>query len=223
MLTPQEVRELFAVVRSLVDEGLAVVFITHKLEEVMASSDRVVVMRDGRVVGETTSRQRPITAGLARMMVGRDVVFRVEKPASVCGATVLEVSDLNVVDERKSRGGQGRLVRRVRRRDRGHRRSERQRPDGAGRGPDRPAQGRVRLHRSQGARTSRKASARETIEAGVSHVPEDRQRRGLVLEFDLAENMILGDHQASTLHGQGHHAAGCDRERRPRNESMTTT
>ena len=59
MLTPQEVSELFEIVRQLVDEGLAVVIITHKLDEVMAFSDRIVVMRAGRVVGETQARPRP--------------------------------------------------------------------------------------------------------------------------------------------------------------------
>jgi ABC-type uncharacterized transport system ATPase subunit len=78
VLTPQEVRELFAVIRSLVDAGLSVVLITHKLDEVMGVADRIVVMRDGRVVGETTPK-RTDQIGLARMMVGRDVVLRVDR------------------------------------------------------------------------------------------------------------------------------------------------
>jgi simple sugar transport system ATP-binding protein len=82
VLTPQEVRELFGVVRSLTAEGLAVVFITHKLEEVMAVADRIVVMRGGKVIGETRPAETD-EAGLARMMVGRDVVLRIDKaPAS---------------------------------------------------------------------------------------------------------------------------------------------
>jgi simple sugar transport system ATP-binding protein len=193
VLTPQEVRELFGVVRSLVDEGLSVVFITHKLEEVLASSDRVVVMRDGRVVGETLPKNTD-AAGLARMMVGREVVFRVEKPASVCGETVLEVADLYVKDERGldavkhisfdvcsgeivaiagvSGNGQTELVEALT----GLRKVE---------------EGSISLKGED----ITKATARESIESGVSHVPEDRQRRGLVLEFDLTENMILGDHR----------------------------
>lgn len=193
VLTPQEVRELFTVVQQLVDEGLSVVLITHKLEEVMASSDRVVVMRDGRVVGETKPADTD-TAGLAKLMVGREVVFRIERNPSHYGDTVLEVEDLHVLDERRleavkgvsfavsggeivaiagvSGNGQTELVEALT----GLRRVE---------------SGSIRLKDGDITR----ASARETIESGVSHVPEDRHRRGLVLEFDLAENMILGDHR----------------------------
>ena len=99
VLTPQEVTELFRVVRSLVDEGLSVVFITHKLEEVIAIADRIIVMRDGAVVGETTPAATD-EIGLARMMVGRDVVLRVEKGLVHCGDTVLSVEDVHVRDDR---------------------------------------------------------------------------------------------------------------------------
>lgn len=194
VLTPQEVRELFAVVRSLVSGGLSVVFITHKLEEVMSVADRVVVMRDGRVVGETRPSDTDM-AGLARMMVGRDVVFRIEKKPPVCGESVLVVDDLVVFDERHleavrgvsftvcageivaiagvSGNGQTELVEALV-------------------GLRRPRSGTVSLK----GRNITNATAREAIEAGVSHVPEDRHRRGLVLEFDLTENVILGDHRS---------------------------
>jgi simple sugar transport system ATP-binding protein len=193
VLTPQEVRELFGVVRSLVEGGLSVVFITHKLEEVLASSDRIVTMRDGRVVGETRPEDTD-AAGLARMMVGRDVVFRVEKTASVCGETVLEVADLMVKDERGLDavkdvsfdvcGGEVVAIAGV-----------------SGNGQTELVEAITGLRKIESGTIAlkdmdlTKASARRTIEAGVSHVPEDRHRRGLVLEFDLAENMILGDHR----------------------------
>ncbi len=83
VLTPQEVHELFEIVRQLVDEGLAVVIITHKLDEVMAFSDRIVAMRAGRVVGETRPAETD-EAGLAKMMVGRDVVLQ-NRQAAVDG------------------------------------------------------------------------------------------------------------------------------------------
>lgn len=194
VLTPQEVRELFGVVRSLVDEGLSVVFITHKLEEVMAIADRIVVMRAGRVVGETKPSETD-DAGLARMMVGRDVVLRIEKSGKVsCGDTTLEVEDLRIADDRgleAVRGisfsvcagevvgiagvggnGQTELVEAIV-------------------GLRRPKSGSIALK----GRDITHAGARESIEAGVSHIPEDRHRRGLVLEFDLAENLVLGDHR----------------------------
>jgi len=192
VLTPQEVRELLGVVRSLVSEGLAVVLITHKLEEVMLAADRVLVMRDGRVVGETRPSETD-EVGLARMMVGRDVVLRIDKGASSPGAVVLEVADLAVNDDRglealkgvslKVRGGEIVGIAGV---------------DGNGQrelvesivGLRRPERGVISLK----GKDITRAPARETIAAGVSHVPEDRHRRGLVLEFDIAENLVLGDH-----------------------------
>jgi simple sugar transport system ATP-binding protein len=201
VLTPQEVQELFEVVRSLVAEGLSVVFITHKLEEVIAVSDRIVVMRAGRVVGETRPSETD-TAGLARMMVGRDVVFRVEKTPAECGDNILHVSDLEVRDDRKleavkgvsfdvcagevvaiagvSGNGQAQLVEAIT----GLRKVE---------------SGTVELAGND----ITDDSVRKTTEAGISHVPEDRHRRGLVLEFDLAENMILGDHHGHPFTRRG--------------------
>ncbi|MDP2182472.1 MAG: ABC transporter ATP-binding protein [Actinomycetota bacterium] len=201
VLTPQEVRELFGVVRSLVDEGLSVVFITHKLEEVMAVADRIVVMRDGGVVGETRPEETD-EVGLARMMVGRDVVLSVEKGETTCGADVLEVDGLTVDDDRGleavrgvsftvcageivaiagvSGNGQAQLVESIV-------------------GLRRPKDGTIRLKGTD----ITHASARASIEAGVSHIPEDRHRRGLVLEFDLAENLILGDHRMAPYATRG--------------------
>ena len=195
VLSPQEVRELFSVVRSLVTGGLSVVLITHKLDEVMGIADRVVVMRDGRVVGETTPAETD-QVGLARMMVGRDVVFRVGRTEAHPGPTVLEVRDLVVLDERKLeavkgvslsvRAGEVVGIAGV---------------DGNGQrelveaivGLRRPKSGSILLRDKD----ITHATPHATIEAGVSHVPEDRHRRGLVLEFDLAENMVLGDHTSA--------------------------
>ena len=191
VLSPQEVGELFGVVRSLVTEGLSVVLITHKLDEVMGAADRVVVMRDGRVVGETTPGETD-QIGLARMMVGRDVVLSIEKTAANPGEVVLEVRGLVVQDERKLealkgvsltvRAGEVVGIAGV---------------DGNGQselveaivGLRRPSSGSI----SMLGKDITHAATRATIRAGVSHVPEDRQRRGLVLEFDLAENLVLGD------------------------------
>jgi len=193
VLTPQEVRELFGVVRSLVDEGLSVVFITHKLEEVMAVADRIIVMRAGKVVGETKPADTD-DIGLARMMVGRDVVLRVEKTSSTSGAAVLEIEDLHVMGDRgleavsgvtlSVRGGEVVAVAGV-----------------SGNGQTELVEAIVGLRKPKGGSIELKgknitrANARKSIEAGVSHIPEDRHRRGLVLQFNLAENMVLGDHR----------------------------
>ena len=192
VLTPQEARDLFVVLKALVGEGLAIVLITHKLDEVMLAADRVIVMRDGRVVGETVPSQTD-EAGLAHLMVGRDVVLRVERGASHPREPVLEVSGLVVDDDRglqavcgvglTVRGGEIVGIAGV---------------DGNGQrelveaivGLRRPKAGGIALK----GREITRAPVRETIAAGVSHVPEDRQRRGLILQFDLAENLILGDH-----------------------------
>ena len=193
VLTPQEVRELFAVIQSLVDEGLSVVFITHKLEEVMAVADRIIVMRAGKVVGETRPADTD-DVGLARMMVGRDVVLRVEKAPSTCSAEVLSVEDLRVAGDRgldavcgvsfTVRGGEIVAVAGV---------------SGNGQtelieaivGLRKPTAGTIRLKDVD----ITHANARKSIEAGLSHIPEDRHRRGLVLQFNLAENLVLGDHR----------------------------
>ncbi len=201
VLTPQEVTELFRVVRSLVDEGLSAVFITHKLEEVVAIADRILVMRDGALVGETTPSETD-EIGLARMMVGRDVVLRVEKGVSTCGATILEAKDVRVEDDRGLEAVKGvtfsvcageiLAIAGV---------------DGNGQrelvesivGLRRPSGGAIELK----GKDITRANARASIEAGVSHIPEDRHRRGLVLEFNIAENIILGDHRTPPIAGRG--------------------
>jgi len=197
VLTPQEVHELFGIVRQLVTEGLAVVIITHKLDEVMAFADRIVVMRAGRVVGETRPRDTD-EAGLAKMMVGREVVLRVTKTDAHPGENVLEIDNLHVMDDRKleavrgvsfvvrsgeivgiagvSGNGQSEIIEAIS-------------------GLRRPSAGRVLL-RGKDITRSNPASS---IEAGVSVVPEDRRRRGLVLEFDLIENITLGDQRRPPL------------------------
>jgi len=201
VLTPQEVHELFGIVRQLVTEGLAVVIITHKLDEVMAFADRIVVMRAGRVVGETRPRDTD-EAGLAKMMVGREVVLRVTKTEAHPGENVLEIDDLHVMDDRKleavrgvsfvvrsgeivgiagvSGNGQSEVIEAIS-------------------GLRRPASGRVLLRGTDITR----ANPATSIEAGVSVVPEDRQRRGLVLEFDLVENITLGDQRRPPLSKYG--------------------
>jgi ABC-type uncharacterized transport system ATPase subunit len=201
VLTPQEVRELFSVVRSLVTEGLSVVLITHKLDEVMGIADRIVVMRDGGVVGETTPAQTD-EVGLARMMVGRDVVFRVERAAANPKETVLEVRELVVLDDRKLEAVKGVSL--------SVRAGEVVGIAGVdGNGQRELVEAIVGLRKPRGGsialrgRDITHATPHATIEAGVSHVPEDRHRRGLVLEFDLAENLVLGDQSSAPYASAG--------------------
>ena len=99
VLTPQEVNALFGTLRTLVDDGLTIVFITHKLDEVMEVSDRVTVLRKGKVVA-TVETAATTKAQLAQMMVGREVVFRIEKKPAERGERILEVRDLHAHDDR---------------------------------------------------------------------------------------------------------------------------
>lgn len=189
VLTPQEAEELFKVIRSLTDQGKSVIFITHKLREVMAIADRITVLRNGRVVGTTTPSQTT-EEQLASMMVGREVLLRVNKRPASPGATVLKVENLQAVDDRGNlavRGvsfevragevlgiagvqgnGQTELVQAL-----------------TGLRP--PLAGRVWMMGTE----VTSAPPRRILERGIAHVPEDRQQDGLVLSFPVANNLML--------------------------------
>ncbi|HVT15257.1 MAG TPA: ABC transporter ATP-binding protein [Thermoanaerobaculia bacterium] len=210
VLTPQEVEGLFAILRRMRGQGKTVVIITHKLSEVMAISDRVTVMRDGRVVGNLETRATS-AAELARLIVGRDVLLRVVKAPARPGATVLAVRGLRTVGVEGVEGvggvGGGAGGDGARRLDgvsftvrageivgiagvEGNGQTE---LIEALAGLIEPASlaGEIEL---EGKDLLRARGARGRREMGIAHVPEDRQRRGLVLAFDLAENSILGVH-----------------------------
>src|SRR5205085_36486 len=102
VLTPQEARELFEILKTLTNEGMSVIFITHKLNEVLEVADRITVLRRGKRI-DTVDRQGATEQGLARMMVGRDVLLRVDKAAPSAAAAaepLLSVEDLHVLDDR---------------------------------------------------------------------------------------------------------------------------
>src|SRR5207342_575503 len=100
VLTPQEAKELFEILRTLTNEGMSVIFITHKLKEVLEIADRITVLRRGKMI-ETFSREGATQETLARSMVGREVLLRVEKTPAQPGENVLEVHDLKVLDDRE--------------------------------------------------------------------------------------------------------------------------
>ena len=192
VLTPQEVDELFGIMRSLKEQGKTIIFITHKLQEVMAIADVVTVMRRGKVVGSVavkdTSRQE-----IAAMMVGRQVLFRVQRSQADPGETVLTVKDLNALNNKNlpalrdisftvrarevlgiagvEGNGQSELVEVLT----GLRRAQR---------------GQVELN----GRAITNLTPRMIRERGTCHIPEDRHRRGLVLDFSVSQNMVLGIH-----------------------------
>jgi simple sugar transport system ATP-binding protein len=194
VLTPQEVEEFFAILRGMRAQGKTIVIITHKLSEVLAISDEVTVMRDGRVVGNVKTSETN-AAELARMMVGREVLLRVEKPDAKPGDTVLSLRDLTVLGRDGSKrldgislevrageivgiagvegNGQTELIEVL-----------------AGLIPRSHLTGSIGFE----GRDITRLNARARKELGIAHVPEDRHRRGLLLDFSLAENTILGVH-----------------------------
>jgi ABC-type uncharacterized transport system ATPase subunit len=192
VLTPQEASDLFEILRTLKREGISIIFISHKLNEVLEIADRITVLRRGKKI-ETVPREGATEESLARAMVGREVLLRVDKPPAQPGDIMLDVKELRVVDDRgieKVRdlslsvrageivgiagvdgNGQSELIDAIA----GLRKVESGSVEGAG-------------------RALATASAREMFDAGLGHSPEDRQRRGLVLEFSIAENVALHDY-----------------------------
>ena len=194
VLTPQEVEEFFAILRRMREQGKTIVIITHKLSEVLAISDNVTVMRDGRVVGDLKTSATN-AAELARLMVGREVLLRVDKPEAKTGDTVLSVRDLSIAGRDGGKrldgvsfevrageivgiagvegNGQTELIEAL-----------------AGLIPGSHVSGAMVF----AGHDITRMDSRKRRELGIAHVPEDRHRRGLLLDFSLAENTILGVH-----------------------------
>ena len=189
VLTPQETEELFEIMRSLTDQGKSIMFITHKLKEVMAISDRVIVLRDGRLVGETTPPETSLEE-LAEMMVGREVDLVVDKGPASPGDVVLEVDGLTADDAR------GHPV--VRGVDLFVRAGEILGVAGVqGNGQTEIVEVLTGLLSATGGSVRilgqdvTSASPRRITELGVAHVPEDRQQDGLVMTFPIFDNVVL--------------------------------
>lgn len=189
VLTPQEAEELFKIMRNLAQQGKSIVFITHKLKEVMAVADRITVLRAGQVVGTTQPRETS-ERRLAAMMVGREVILSVERKPAQPGEVVLEVRDLHALSDRLTPAlnsvslevrageilgvggvqgnGQTELVEAI-----------------TGLRP--VASGQIRILGQE----MTNASPRQILESGTAHIPEDRQEDGLVLPFPVHDNLVL--------------------------------
>ena len=191
VLTPQEVEDFFNILRLMKEQGKTIVIITHKLEEVLAISDDVTVMRDGKVVGNVKTSETN-TKELARMIVGRDVLLRVEKTDANPKENILNVENVSIVGKHGAAvenvsfnvrageivgiagiegNGQTELIEAI-----------------AGLMPI--SQGKIELL----GKDISKLPVRRRTELGIAHIPEDRHKRGLLLDFDLAENSMLGVH-----------------------------
>ncbi len=189
VLTPQEADELFAVMRRLVEQGVSIVFISHKLKEVLAVADRISVLRDGRLVGTTTPAQAT-RESLAEMMVGREVLLTVVKEEARPGEPVLQVNGLRTLDDRDQvavndvsfevRAGEILGIAGVQ-----------------GNGQRELVEALTGLRSVEGGEVSvlgqdvTHASPRQITEMGVAYIPEDRQKHGLVLSYPVADNLVL--------------------------------
>lgn len=189
VLTPQEVDELFTIMRKLVEKGKSIIFITHKLREVLEFADRITVIRGGKVVGSTTPQEADQRL-LASMMVGRAVELNVDKKPADPKDAVLKVENLVALDDRDQLAidgvsfevrsgeilgiagvqgnGQTELVRVLT-------------------GLAHPVDGKITLLGED----ITGASPRKITELGTAHIPEDRQRDGLVLNFPIVDNLVL--------------------------------
>lgn len=189
VLTPGETEELFSVLREMVDQGKTIIFITHKLREVMMISDRVTVLRDGRVVG-TIRTDNTSKAELAKMMVGREVFLDIEKSDVERGENVLELRGVHALSDRgvqaltdvsiKVHSGEVLGIAGV---------------DGNGQtelaetvmGLRQPLSGEIYIQHKM----VNFHSTRSIIDMGVAFIPPDRKKMGLVAEFSISENLML--------------------------------
>ena len=201
VLTPQEVEDLFDVIEELTAQGKTIIFITHKLGEAMEAADEITVLRDGKNVG-TVAAEETDRESLAEMMVGREVLMEVDKPTVEFGDPVLSVSNLTVTDDRGvdvvtdvsltvregevfgiagvDGNGQSELVEAIT-------------------GIRHPPEGTIALEGTDITDTDRL----DRIHDGMAYIPEDRQSRGLVMDFDLVGNAILGSQHSRPFADRG--------------------
>mgnify|MGYP001163261174 CR=1 FL=1 len=188
-LTPQEIDELMKIMKNLIDEGKSIILITHKLNEIMAVSDRVTIIRKGEGIGTvTTAESSP--EELASLMVGRQVTFKTEKKEATPGEVALDIQNLVVEDNRKiakvknlnlqvrygeivgiagiDGNGQSELIEAIT-------------------GLRKTKSGSIRL----GGHELANESPRKITETGVGHIPQDRHKHGLVLNFSVGYNSVL--------------------------------
>ena len=189
VLTPQEIRDLFRIMRELTSRGVSIIFITHKLKEVLEIADRITTLRGGRVIG-TVTPQETDEHKLAAMMVGREVILTVEKGPAHPSGEVLRVDNLKVLDDRGVsvvndasfcvRAGEVLGIAGVQ-----------------GNGQTELVEALTGLRRAAGGKISlldqdmTNRPPRPIIENGTAHVPEDRHKHGLVLPFPITDNLVL--------------------------------
>ncbi len=192
VLTPQEVDELFKILKSLKGQGKTIIFITHKLNEVMAISDQVTIMRNGKVVG-TKETSQTNTAEIATLMVGREVLLKTDKIEQLAGKSVLRLEQVSAFNQHRypvlksinlsvkegqilgiagvEGNGQAELVEVI-----------------TGLRP--VSSGHIYLYDLD----LTGLNPRKIRELNIAHIPEDRRKRGFISEYSVAENLVLGSH-----------------------------
>ena len=198
VLTPQEVDELFKILKALKKQGKTIIFITHKLNEVMAVSDRVTIMRNGKVVGTKETKQTS-TSEIATLMVGREVLLTIDKTEQQTGKIVLRLEKVNSLNQQRyavlkdvtlsikegqilgiagvEGNGQAELVEVI---------------NGL-----RPiTSGNIFLYEQD----ITGFSPRKIRELNIGHIPEDKAKRGYIADYSVAENLVLGSHYKPFCH-----------------------
>ena len=189
VLTPQEADDLFKIMRKLAAQGVSIIFITHKLKEVLAVSDQITVMRAGRVVGSAIPQETD-EAHLAAMMVGREVILTVDKAEAQPKDVVLQVDQLHVMDNRGVESVKGVSLEVCSGEILGIAGVQ-------GNGQTELAEAITGLRASSSGKIlindldQTNLPPRRLIENGLAHIPEDRQRHGLVLSYPVADNLVL--------------------------------
>ena len=189
VLTPQEIDELIAIWKSLVKEGKSIIIITHKLREIKEAADRCTVIRRGRYIG-TCDVKETSEAEMAKMMVGREVSFKVEKSEAKPGEVICKIENLNVNNNKKVLGLKDFSI--------NIRKGEILGIAGVeGNGQTELVEAITGLRKVESGKILFNGQditglkIKERIEAGIAHIPEDRQKRGLVLEYSIEDNLIL--------------------------------
>ncbi len=190
VLTPQEIEELMMIMKSLSSEGKSILFITHKLNEIMAISDRCTVLRKGKCIG-TVDIKDTTKEELSNMMVGRNVKFVVDKEEAKPGESVLRISNMTVASKLHKNNAVKNVSLEVKRGEivciAGI--------DGNGQtefvhaltGLEKMSSGRIELK----GKDITRMSIRKRNSEGISHIPEDRHKHGLILDFTLEDNLVL--------------------------------
>lgn len=190
VLTPQEIDELMEIMRQFKEEGKSILFISHKLNEIMAVSDRCTVLRKGKCIG-TVNIQDTTKEELSRMMVGRNVVFEVQKDDAMIGDTVLSVQDMTVPSRTHKKDAVKNVSFDIHRGEivciagiEGNGQSE---FVSALTGLEKISRGKIVLC----GKDVTKATIRTRSKCGISHIPEDRHKYGLILDYTLEQNLVL--------------------------------